>query len=137
MTLRTRNRLIRTVKSFALVAALPLMVMGLLAPVIGPTLDHHYADRSPVHAHAFTGQDDIDHSHSIRDHGHADETFGNGVSVVSTSVSSADCPLNLDGTTLEYSVQNNDHHLTALFVGESPVPDEEAITPFVRPPRHS
>jgi len=135
---RAKHRLISTTTAFGLSLVAVLMVAGLLTPVIGPAVDHHYADRSPAHAHVYVGEETNTHDHSLADHDHAaGETTGDGLSVVSTSASSAHGPLTLDGATLESSVPNYDSQLIAMFVGEPPVPENEAIAPLDRPPRRS
>lgn len=114
------------------------MVIGLLAPIIGPAVDHHYVDRSPAHAHVFAGEETILHEHSLGNHDHSQgETTSDGVSIVSTSASGAHGPLTLDGATLESPVPNFSTHMIAMQVGEPPVPDNEAITPLDRPPRRA
>lgn len=122
--------------SFALGFAPVLMVMGLLMPAFGPALDHHYADRSPAHAHVFVGDATNLHEHSLSSHDHsAGEATGDGISVVSTSASSAHGPLTLDGATLESANPKYDPHMIAMQIGEPLVPDTEAIAPLDRPPR--
>ena len=113
-------------------------MLGLLAPVFGPAADHHYADRSPAHAHVFVGEETNLHDHSLTNHDHSSgETTGDGISVTSTSVTGSHGPLTLDGATLESSVPNFDTHLFAMQVGESLVPDNEAMTLLDRPPQRA
>lgn len=113
------------------------MVTGLLAPVVGPAVDHHYADRSPVHAHAFTGDATNEHVHEnvLENHDHSSGPVSDGVSVVSTSFSSAHGPITIDGATLELFTPNLQTHFMALFMGELPPPDSASIAPLDRPPR--
>jgi len=128
----------RTIIPFSLSFVPALMVIGLLTPVFGPAIDHHYADRSPAHAHVFVGDDTNVHDHalSLASHDHsAGETTGDGISVTSTSASSSHGPLTLDGATLESTLPNYDPLLVAMQVGEPPVPDDNAIAPLDRPPR--
>ena len=116
-----------------------LMVLGLLAPFFGPALDHHFADRSAAHAHIFTGDATNDHNHSLvvtnSEHDHSSGVNGDGVSIISTSVSTAHSSLALDGTTLESLVPRPGGHLTALHVAEISLTDEQVIAPPGRPPR--
>lgn len=108
-----------------------LMVTGLLTPVIGPAVDHHYADRSPAHAHVFVGEETNTHDHSLADHDHsAGETTGDGLSVVSTSASSAHGPLTLDGATLESSVPNYDSRVDRCVRWRTPCPRERSDRPI-------
>jgi hypothetical protein len=131
-----KHKLKRTISSFVISFAPLLMVIGLMAPVFGPAVDHHYVDRSPAHAHVFVGEDTNLHEHSLVNHDHAaGETTSDGISVASSSASSAHGPLTLDGATLESSIPNFDTHLVAIYVGEPPVPDNQAIAPLDRPPR--
>jgi hypothetical protein len=113
------------------------MVMGLVAPFVGPALDHHYVDRSPAHAHIFVGDETNAHGHSLTlaAHDHSSGTNGDGISVATSTASSAHGPLTLDGATLESSTPNYDDHLIAMYTGSSPDPDAEAIAPLNRPPR--
>ncbi len=135
--MRAKHKLMRMAVSFALAIVPLLMVMGLLAPVVGPAIDHHYADRSPAHGHAFYGDATNDHTHSLApgDYDHFSVVNGDGVSTVSTSASSAHGPLTLDGATLESFVPTVNDHMIAMYVGEPIVPDGQAIAPFDRPPR--
>ena len=114
------------------------MAIGLLTPILGPALDHHYVDRSPEHAHVYVGEDTNLHDHSLVNHDHAvGETTSDGISVASTSASSAHGPLTLDGATLESSNPNYDAFMIVMQIGEPPVPDDEAIAPLDRPPRRA
>lgn len=140
MSRRTKHRLKRTIISFVFSLVPLVMLMGLVAPVLGPALDHHYADRSPAHAHIFVGDETNlhDHSLSLAKHDHSPgEVNGDGISVTSTSASSAHGPLTLDGATLESSIPNYDSYMIAMMVGEPPVPDNLAIPPLDRPPRRA
>ena len=113
--------------------------MGLLASAFGPALDHHYVDRSPVHGHVFLGAATNDHTHvaelAFGNHDHSSGVNGDGVSVLSTSVSSAYSPLTFDDATLESIIPRYDSHMTALYVSELPIADGQAIAPLGRPPR--
>ena len=115
------------------------MVTGMLAPFFGPAVDHHFVDRSPAHAHVFVGVATNDHVHlpplAFGDHDHSSGVNGDGVSVLSTSVSSAQSPLTLDGATIESLIPSYESHLTALYFGELPVADGQVIAPLGRPPR--
>ncbi len=117
------------------------MVMGLLAPFFGPAIDHHFADRSPGHAHIFAGDATNNHTHSLAlalasgGHDHVSGVNGDGISVLSTSVSPAHSPLTLDGAALESLVPRYDNRLTALYAGELSVADGQVIAPPGRPPR--
>ena len=114
------------------------MVLGLMTPVFGPAVDHHYADRSPAHAHVFVGEDTNLHDHSLVNHDHSlGETTRDGLSVISTSITGSHGPLMLDGATLNSLVPDFDSHLVAIQVGESLVPDNEMIAPLDRPPRRA
>ena len=114
------------------------MVLGLLTPIFGPAADHHYADRSPAHAHVFVGEDTNLHDHSLANHDHSSgETTGDGISVTSTSVTGSHGPLTFDGATFESLVPNFDTHMIAIQFGETPVPDNKAITPLDRPPQRT
>jgi hypothetical protein len=114
------------------------MVMGLIMPFVGPAVDHHYVDRSPAHAHAFVGEDTNLHEHLLtsfeHDHSLADAN-GDGVSLATSSASSAHGPLTLDGATLESSIPNYSDHMIAMHLGEPRAPDTEEIDPLDRPPR--
>ena len=119
-----------------------LMVMGLLTPVFGPVIDHHYVDRSAAHAHMLIGEETNIHEPSLIDHDHSlGETGGSdGISLATSTVSTATGssvhgPLTLDGATLESSIPQHDHHLIEMYFGEFPVPDSESIAPLDRPPR--
>lgn len=114
-----------------------LMVMGLIVPFVGPVIDHHYVDRSPAHAHVFVGEETNAHEHSLAsfDHGHDSGVNGDGISLVTSSVSSGHSPLTIDGATLESQVPSYDDNLIAIYLVDSPVPDAEAIAPLDRPPR--
>lgn len=137
MAVRAKHKLMRTAVSFTLAIVPLLMVMGLLAPVAGPAIDHHYADRSPAHGHAFYGDVTNDHIHSLApgDYDHSSGENGDGVSTVSTPVSSAHGPLTLDGATSESFVPTFNDHMIAMYVGKRTVPDGQEIAPFDRPPR--
>ncbi|MBT3996181.1 MAG: hypothetical protein HOF01_10330 [Chloroflexi bacterium] len=112
------------------------MVLGLLVPVLGPAMDHHYADRSPAHAHVFVGEDTNIHDHSLAIHDHSSgESIGDGLSITSTSVTGSYGPLTLVGATLELLVPNFNTHMIDMQAGELTVPDNESITPLNRPPR--
>lgn len=114
-----------------------LMVMGLIMPFVGPAVDHHYVDRSPAHGHVFVGEETNEHEHSLAsiDHGHISGVTGDGISLATTYASSGHGPLTLDGATLESQIPSFDDHLIAIHIGESPIPDAEAIAPLDRPPR--
>ena len=114
-----------------------LMVMGLIMPFVGPAIDHHYVDRSPAHAHVLVGEATNAHEHSPTslDHGHDSGVNGDGISLATTAASSGHGPLTLDGATLESQVPSYGDHLIAIHIGESHIPDAEAITPLDRPPR--
>jgi hypothetical protein len=114
-----------------------LMVMGLIVPFVGPAIDHHYVDRSPAHAHVFVGEETNAHEHSLAsfDHGHDSGVNGDGISLVTSSVSSGHSPLTIDGATLESQVLSYDDNLIAIYLVDSPVLDAEAIAPLDRPPR--
>jgi len=128
--------LIRTISSFAISFAPLLMVIGLTTPIFGPAVDHHYVDRSPAHAHVYVGEETNLHDHSLVNHDHAaGETTDDGISIASTSASSAHGPLTLDGATLESSIPNYDAYLIAMQIGEPSIPDNEAIAPLDRPPQ--
>jgi hypothetical protein len=113
------------------------MVMGLIMPFVGPAVDHHYVDRSPAHAHILVGEETNTHEHSLAssEHGHISGVNGDGISLLTSSVSSAHGPLTLDGATLESQVPSYDDHLIVIHLGESPITDTEAIAPLDRPPR--
>ena len=113
------------------------MVMGLIMPFVGPAIDHHYVDRSPAHAHILVGEETNTHAHSLvsSEHGHISGVNGDGISLLTSSVSSAHGSLTLDGATLESQVPSYDDHLIAIRLGESPITDTEAIGPLDRPPR--
>ena len=114
------------------------MVLGLLTPIFGPAADHHYADRSPAHAHVFVGEDTNLHDHSLVNHDHSSgETTGDGLSVTSTYITGFHGPLTLDDATLKSLVPDFGSHLVAIQVGESLIPDNETIAPLVRPPRRA
>jgi hypothetical protein len=124
--------------SFALSLVPLAMAVGLLTPVVGPALDHHYTDRSPVHAHIFAGEGTNIHEHTLASHDHlAGDAVGDGVSIISTSASSAHGPLTLDGATLESAIPNYDHYIVALQIEHLPTIDERAIAPLDRPPRRA
>ena len=131
----------QTATSLALTVVPLMMVMGLLAPFFGPAIDHHFVDRSPAHAHIFVGDATNEHVHlsaltlASDDHDHSSGVNGDGVSVLSTSVSSAQSPLTLDGATIESLIPSYESHLTALYFGELPVADGQVIAPLGRPPR--
>jgi hypothetical protein len=128
----------RTISSFVVSFAPVFMVLGLLTPVFGPAIDHHYVDRSPAHAHVFVGEETNLHDHSLANHDHeAGETTSDGISIASSSATSAHGPLMLHGATLESTVPDLDTHLIAIHVGEPPVPDDNAVTPLDRPPRRA
>jgi hypothetical protein len=113
------------------------MVMGLIMPFVGPAIDHHYVDRSPAHAHALVGEATNEHEHSLAsaEHGHISGANGDRISLVTSSVFSGHGPLALDTATLESQVPSYGDHLIAIHLGESPIPDVEAIAPLDRPPR--
>ena len=114
------------------------MVLGLLTPVIGPAVDHHYVDRSPAHAHVFTGEDAQDHEHSLATHDHSDLSFdgsGDGTSVVSTSISSGSGLLSLDGATLEVGALDFEGNVFVLHTHDPIDLDGSVIAPLDRPPR--
>ena len=102
-------------------------------------MDHHFVDRSPAHAHVFIGVATNEHTHLLAlapgGHEHSSGVNGDGISVLSTSVSSAQGPLTLDGATLELLAPRYDNRLTALFAGELTVAGGPAIAPPGRPPR--
>jgi len=115
-----------------------VMVLGSLTPIFGPAVDHHYADRSPFHAHVFVGENANLHDHSLVNHDHSSgETTGDGISVTSTSITGSHGPLTLDVTAIESLVPDFDSHLVAIQVGKSIVPDNETIAPLDRPPRRA
>ena len=129
----------RTISSLVFSYVPVLMVLGLLTPIFGPAIDHHYVDRSPAHTHLHVGAETNVHDHSLDDHDHdAGETTSDGISIASSSASSAPGahgPITLDGAALESSIPDLDTHLIAIHVGEPPVPDDKAISPLDRPPR--
>ena len=51
-----------------------LALLALFIPVAGPLVDHHYAQRSPHHAHAYLGSFAGDHDHAslAEPHAHGD-----------------------------------------------------------------
>jgi len=107
-------------------------------PFVGPAIDHHYVDRSPAHGHAFVGEETNVHEHSLTSVGHdhsAEVANGDGVSLATASASSAHGPITLDGATLESLVPNYSDHMIAMYLGEAPAADTEAIAPLDRPPR--
>lgn len=115
-----------------------VMVLGLLTPVFGPAVDHHYADRSPAHAHIFVGENANLHDHSLVNHDHSSgETTSDGLSVTSTSITGSHGPLTLDGASLESLVPDLDSHFVAIQIGESIVPDNKTIAPLDKPPRRA
>ncbi len=135
-----KHKSTRTATSLELAVVALLMVMGLLAPVIGPAIDHHFADRSPAHAHIFVASPTNDHIHTpVQTHGDHDHALGpnsDTISVLSTSVSPAShSPLALDGPTIESIVPWYGNYLSALYIGVLPITDGQAITPLDRPPR--
>ncbi|MBN4064776.1 hypothetical protein JYU04_03465 [Dehalococcoides mccartyi] len=138
--MRAKTRYGRTMFSFSISFVPLLMVLGLLAPVFGPAIDHHYVDRSPAHAHVFVGEETNLHEHLLASHDHSDENLGisgngDGISITSTSANSVYGSLALDGATLETKVPSYADHMIALQIRESLVPDDEAIAPLDRPPR--
>jgi|TARA_B110000438_G_scaffold28162_1_gene27167 hypothetical protein len=135
---RAKHKFERTIISFGMSLVPVVMVLGLLTPVFGPAVDHHYADRSPAHAHVFVGKDTNLHDHSLVNHDHSlGETTGDGLSVTSTSITGSHGPLTLDGATLNSLVSDFDSHLVAIQVGEPLVPDNKMIAPLDRPPRRA
>ncbi|NQW20162.1 MAG: hypothetical protein HQ477_05485 [Chloroflexi bacterium] len=107
-------------------------------PVIGPAVDHHYADRSPEHTHLLVGEKTNLHEHLLTGHRHISvDVNGDGISVTSTSVSPAYGSLTLDGATLELLIPGYSPHMVAIQVGAPVIPDDEAIAPLDRPPRRA
>ncbi|NQW16888.1 MAG: hypothetical protein HQ478_05315 [Chloroflexi bacterium] len=50
-------------------------VLALLLPVIGPMIDHHYAERLPGHGHVYFGSVELTHEHDLSaSHSHAAST---------------------------------------------------------------
>ena len=45
-----------------------LVLWALFSPVLGPMMDHHFAERQHNHAHIYFGTPDIDHLHPYVDH---------------------------------------------------------------------
>lgn len=129
--------MIRASLSFVLSFIPALMVMGLIIPFVGPAVDHHYVDRSPAHAHILVGEATNTHEHSMAssEHSHISGVNGDGISFLTSSVSSAHGSLTLDGATLESQIPSYDDHLIAIRLGESPITGTEAIAPLDRPPR--
>ena len=123
--------------SFTLALVPSLMVMGLLAPFVGPAIDHHYADRSPVHAHALVGDATNQHDHALalNAHEHLPGDTGDGVSVATGSATSPHSPLTLDGATFKSLSPIFDDHVVAVYAVDLHLPDAEAIAPLDRPPR--
>ncbi len=114
------------------------MVIGLLTPILGPVIYHHYFDVSPAHAHLFVGDETNLHVHPVTfdDHPPGEES-GDGISIASTSASSAQNPLTLDGASLELSIPDFVQDIIALHIGESEILNETAISPLDRPPRRA
>lgn len=71
----------KQVRILFLVALPVLMVLGVLTPIVGPAIDHHYADRTPVHAHVLNGEVTNEHDHSLVNHDHQEGFSGDGVSL--------------------------------------------------------
>ena len=47
-----------------------LSIFLLLAPALGPQLDHHFAERRPDHSHVYLGAPSPEHSHPFEEGGH-------------------------------------------------------------------
>ena len=126
-------------KSFTLAFVPVMMVFGLITPIVGPAIDHHYADRSPVHTHAFIGEltNTHDHSDALSAHIHSSGTTSDGVSVATGSATTVHGPLTLDGATFESFTPVFDGRMIAVHGGESFHQESEAIAPPDRPPRLS
>ena len=135
---RAKHKFERTIISFGMSLVPVAMVLGLLTPVFGPAVDHHYADRSPFHAHVFVGENTNLHDHSPVNHDHSSgETTGDGLSVISTSITGSHGPETLYVTAVESLLPDVDFHLVSIKGGKTIVPDNETIAPLDKPPRRA
>ncbi|MBO04795.1 MAG: hypothetical protein CL731_07260 [Chloroflexi bacterium] len=115
-----------------------LMVLGVVTPVVGPAIDHHYVDRSPAHAHVFTGDESHEHDHTLANHDHSDQSLehsGDGTSIVSTSISSGFGLSSLNCATLEVHLPKFEGNTVVVYTEEVLAPDGDVIAPLDRPPR--
>ena len=127
-----------------------VLVFSLVLLSLGPTLDHHFAERHPGHHHLYLGSTDSYHSHDFQSvHAHPDswmyeqtdaaETAGTGeivflVPVSGAGIGSAEFAVPVVVQSLRFSNSENDAMLGlidksgAVLIGTS-------ISPPTRPPR--
>jgi hypothetical protein len=136
--LKTIRLKYRRAATAAVTVFLPfLMITGVTAPIIGSTFDHHYADRSPFHSHAFVGNTTNlhVHGHVTGDHNHYSSVTGDAVSISSTSISTSQSLLSLEGSLFGLRVTEFEDVLHLVHLNGVSPRHENIITPLDRPPR--
>ncbi len=113
-----------------------LAVVAVLTTVVGPVLDHHFAERQASHGHVFLDQVTPEHSHSADD-GHGHETADLiSVSIIATTDSDA-TGMSVDNvvppTVLKPARDMNSLRFVGLVTDEDP-PTGLTGSPLVRPP---
>ncbi len=113
-----------------------LAVAAVLTTVVGPVLDHHFAERQASHGHVFLDQVTPEHGHTADD-GHAhDGSEPISVSIVATTDSDA-AGMSVDNvvqpTAMKPGHDMNALRLVGLITDEDP-PTGQTGSPLVRPP---
>ena len=138
LIIRITTKSKRVILSLAISLVPGLMVLALITPVIGPAIDHHYVDRSPAHSHIFTGNYIQDHEHFLTAHDHTEldfESFGDGTSILSTSINSSYAIGSFDGAALEMLHPTFIVQTVVVYQVDISPPDDDAVLPLYRPPR--
>jgi hypothetical protein len=115
------------------------MVVALLLPVLGPAVDHHFADRLPAHEHVYAGGGPAEHTHDQNaPHSHDPGDEDGVVTLVhdhagfsSGAVISAMHPAHVSASHAPDSAVD----LWRLAAGDSLKAPQAAISPLSAPPR--
>ncbi len=93
-----------------------LAIVAVLTTIVGPVLDHHFAERQGSHGHVFLNEVQPEHGHSVDDgHGHAPGDVV-GVGIVATGDSDA-TGLTVDNVVPPRAVRPGDGDSALRFVG--------------------
>ena len=127
----------KQVRSLFLVALPVLMVLGVLTPIVGPAIDHHYADRTPIHAHVLNGEVTNQHDHSLANHDHQEGFSGDVVSLATGTANSTGGSAGLVGIlTLDNEIVRDIEPVALVFDIEHELVGR-VESPRPRPPRSS
>jgi hypothetical protein len=93
-----------------------MAVVAVLTTVVGPVLDHHFAERQASHGHVFLDNVQPEHVHSVDDgHGHAVSDVV-GVGIVATGDSDA-TGLTVDNVVPMPAIRPGDGDNALRFIG--------------------